>query len=112
MGAALCALAAAGEQSLIVQLVEEGGFTNHAAALGLGQADRIALEEILTHPPDLLLIAGESAGQAHPLFQQVEGMKVGYLDPRLFFCAGTSIPKVRDELARWRIGFEPELTGP
>lgn len=92
----------AGDQSLIMQLIEQAGFSNHAAALGLDQADRVSLERVLAQPPDLLLIAGESAGQAHPVLDRIEGMQVGRFDPRLFFCAGPSIPEARRELGRWR----------
>ncbi|MEO0462200.1 MAG: ABC transporter substrate-binding protein [Pseudomonadota bacterium] len=101
-----------GERALITQLIEDSGFTNHAAALGLAQADRISLEQVLADPPDVLLVSGESQGQAHPLLSTVTGMHVAYLDPRLFYCAGPSIPEARRALAKLRQTFELERPAP
>ena len=96
----------AGETALITQLIEEAHFTNHAQSLGLGQSDRIALEQIIADPPDLLLIAGGSYGQSHPVLDRLDGVKIHFFDPRLFYCGGPSIPIARGELERLRRMFE------
>ncbi len=97
----------AGETVLITQLIEEARFTNHARSLGLGQSDRIALEQIIADPPDLLLIAGDSYGQSHPALDRLDGVMIHSFDPRLFYCGGPSIPIARGELERLRRLFEP-----
>ena len=56
----------AGQETLIAQLLLEAGFESHAQDQGLGQADYVTLEQVLSDPPDLLLVAGDSAGQQHP----------------------------------------------
>ncbi|MEL6708336.1 MAG: ABC transporter substrate-binding protein [Pseudomonadota bacterium] len=94
-----------GEQTLIAQLLAESGFVSHAQKRGLGQADRVALEEVLADPPDLLLVAGESAGQQHKALQKLESVRIASFDPRLFYCGGPSIPFARDELAKLRMSF-------
>ncbi|MEM7703825.1 MAG: ABC transporter substrate-binding protein [Pseudomonadota bacterium] len=95
-----------GEQTLIAQLLAESGFVSHAQKRGLGQADRVSLEQVLADPPDLLLIAGESAGQRHKALGELEGVRIATFDPRLFYCGGPSIPAARDELAALRMSFE------
>jgi iron complex transport system substrate-binding protein len=91
-----------GQRTLIVELIAEAGFADHAAALGLGQADRVALEQVIADPPDLLLVAGESAGQLHPALQALPQTRVHRFDPRLFYCGGPSIIAARAELAALR----------
>lgn len=96
----------AGQNTLIAQLIREEGFTSHAAALGLDQADYVTLEHVLSDPPDVLLVAGDSAGQHHPALQDLKGTKVHYFDPGLFYCGGPSVSAARDELNALRLSFE------
>jgi len=96
----------AGERTLIAQLIREAGFVSHAETLGLAQADHIALEQILANPPDVLLVAGESAGQRHPLLEQLQNTLVVDVDPVLLNCGGPTIAAVRAQLADVRTAYE------
>ena len=93
----------AGEATLIAELLREAGFTSHAAARGLGQADAVRLEGVLAHPPQVLLVAGDAPGQRHPLLAGgLGGTHIADLDPSLIYCGGPTIPKARDRLAAIR----------
>lgn len=81
----------AGEATLVADLLRAKGFASHAAAMGLGQADFVALETVLARPPELLLVAGDSAGQRHPLLAQLSGTRVEPLAPNLLFCGGPTV---------------------
>ena len=98
----------AGQETLIAQLLKEQGFTSHSEALGLGQGDYVTLEQVLSNPPDLLLVAGDSAGQQHPALGHLSHTRVGNFDPSLFYCGGPSIGDARGELFLWRLEFYQE----
>lgn len=89
----------AGANALVHEHMRSAGLSSHAEALGLGQADRVTIEQILTDPPDILLVAGDAPGQLHPLLRDLEYTYVARFDPSLFYCAGPSIPKARERLA-------------
>lgn len=97
----------AGERTLIAELIREAGFTSHTAALGLKQADYVPLEALLSDPPDLLLVAGESAGQRHPALRQLEQTRTASFDPSLFYCGGPSVAAARARLKDLRRAVEP-----
>jgi len=80
-----------GDATLVAELLRARGFANHADAMGLGQADFAALETVLADPPELLLVAGDSAGQRHPLLAGLARTRVEPLDPRLLFCGGRTV---------------------
>lgn len=80
-----------GNATLVAEMLRAKGFANHADAMGLEQADFAALETVLANPPELLLVAGGSAGQNHPLLAQLEQTRVEPLDPRLLYCGGPTI---------------------
>jgi len=89
----------AGQKTLIAELLRDEGFSSHAAAHGLGQADRVSLEWIVKHRPAVLLVAGDSEGQRHPLMKAAwKRMLIADLDPSLIYCGGPTIPKVRARL--------------
>jgi iron complex transport system substrate-binding protein len=89
----------AGEATLIAELLRQEGFTSHAAASGLGQADRVSLEWIIKHRPNVLLIAGDSPGQRHPLMNsEWKRMLIADFDPALLYCGGPTIPRTRARL--------------
>ena len=89
----------AGEATLIAELLREAGFTSHAAARGLGQADAVTLEQVLADPPQVLLVAGDSIGQRHPLLAEgVPALRIAAFDPSLIYCGGPTIPKARARL--------------
>jgi iron complex transport system substrate-binding protein len=97
----------AGEATLIAELMREEGFSSHAAARGLQQADRVALESLLADPPALVLIAGDAPGQRHPvLATAMEAAMVVPLDPALLYCGGPTIPRVRARLREIRADLE------
>ncbi|EAQ30544.1 putative ABC-type cobalamin/Fe3+-siderophores transport systems, periplasmic component [Erythrobacter sp. NAP1] len=96
----------AGESSLVAEHLRWAGFSNHSAAQGLGQADFVTLEAVLTEPPDLLLIAGDAAGQGHPVLGSLEGTHVARFDPNLFYCGGPSIAQARERLVDIRAELE------
>ncbi|NVE94119.1 ABC transporter substrate-binding protein [Altererythrobacter sp. JGD-16] len=91
-----------GEQALISQLMRKAGFSSHSEALGMGQADYLPLEFLLANPPELLLIAGEARGQAHPALESLENTRVETLDPALLYCGGPTIIKAMERLAEIR----------
>lgn len=95
-----------GETTLIAELLRDSGFASHAEQLGLAQADRVSLEQLLADPPDLLLVAGTSRGQKHPALAAVRNMRIERFEPRLFYCGGPSIPRARADLAAIRYSFE------
>ncbi|MFN4019445.1 MAG: ABC transporter substrate-binding protein [Erythrobacter sp.] len=97
----------AGEATLVVELLRTKGFASHAAAMGLGQADFVALETVLAHPPELLLVAGDSAGQRHPLLQQLPGTRAVPLAPNLLFCGGPTVIALGKRLDDLRAELRP-----
>ncbi|MBA4051579.1 MAG: iron ABC transporter substrate-binding protein [Erythrobacter sp.] len=97
----------AGEQTLVAELLREAGFSSDAARRGLRQADRVSLEAVLADPPQVLLVAGDAAGQRHPVLTgQLKGAHVAGFDPSLIFCGGPTIPRARTRLAEIRRAAE------
>lgn len=97
----------AGEATLIAELLRAEGFTNHAAARGLVQADHVSLEALLADPPALVLVAGDAPGQRHPLLgQAMKVTTIAPLDPALLYCGGPTIPKARARLREVRAMVE------
>lgn len=97
----------AGEQTLIAELLREQGFASHAARRGLGQADRVSLEAVLADPPRVLLVAGDAAGQRHPVLAgPMTATHIARFDPSLIYCGGPTIPKARARLAAVRAEAE------
>jgi iron complex transport system substrate-binding protein len=95
-----------GETTLISDLLRRHGFASHSAARGLGQADFVALETLLADPPELLLIAGDSAGQSHPLLARLESTRVEAFASRLINCGGPSVIAAGARLSAIRAGLE------
>lgn len=83
-----------GDATLVAEMLRIKGFANHAAAMGLGQADFAALETVLADPPEFLLVAGDSAGQRHPLLAGLTRTHTAPLDPRLLYCGGRTIAEL------------------
>ncbi len=97
----------AGEATLVAELLRAKGFSSHASAMGLGQADFVALETVLARPPALLLVAGDSAGQRHPLLEQLSGTWVEPLAPNLLFCGGPTVIALGNRLDGLRAELRP-----
>lgn len=91
-----------GEGALVSDLLRRAGLASHSAARGLGQADFLSLEQVVADPPQLLLIAGDSAAQRHPVLAEVEGMRVARFDPSLLYCGGPTMPKAMARLGEVR----------
>lgn len=97
----------AGEQTLIAELLREAGFASDAARRGLGQADRVSLESVLADPPRVLLVAGDAAGQRHPVLAgQRTATHIAAFEPSLLYCGGPTIPRARARLAAIRADVE------
>lgn len=101
-----------GYQALVVQLLAHTGYANHAAQLGLGQADHLALEQVLADPPQVLFVVGSGSGTGegsdlaryHPALAHLKGTRREALDPRLLFCGGPTIAAALARLAQVRRG--------
>jgi len=90
--------------------LRQEGFTSHAAARGMGQADMVTLERVLADPPQVLLVAGDAPGQRHPLLARASAkMQVAAFDPALLYCGGPTIPKARARLRAIRAEAERRL---
>lgn len=97
----------AGEQTLVAALLREAGFSSDAARRGLRQADRVSLEAVLADPPQVLLVAGDAAGQRHPVLAgQLKATHIAAFDPWLIYCGGPTIPRARARLAEIRRAAE------
>ncbi|WP_285709084.1 ABC transporter substrate-binding protein [Erythrobacter oryzae] len=97
----------AGEQTLVAELLREAGFASDAARRGLGQADRVSLESVLADPPQVLLVAGDAAGQRHPMLAGgLYRTHVASFDPSLIYCGGPTILRARERLAQIRAEAE------
>ena len=100
----------AGDDSLIAELLGHAGFAPAAASRGLGQGTIVSLEQMLAHPPDVILAAGnprieENRLLHHPALGQLRKVRRASFEPGLFYCGGPSIPRalarlrqIRDEL--------------
>lgn len=95
-----------GEATLIADLMRRHGFASHSAARGLGQADYVALETLLADPPQVVLIAGDSAGQRHPLLARMAGTQVADFPGWLINCGGPSVIAASARLRAIRAGLE------
>ena len=96
-----------GQGTLIADLLARTGFTNAAAASGLGQADLLPLEEMIVRPPRVILAAGnEHANEdrllAHPALSRLTGTTRARLDPALLWCGGPTIVRAVGRLAEVR----------
>jgi iron complex transport system substrate-binding protein len=97
----------AGEQTLIADLLRQEGFASHAARRGLGQADRVSLEDVLADPPRVLLVAGDATGQRHPVLdRRMKATTIAPFDPALIYCGGPTIPRARARLRAIRAAVE------
>lgn len=96
-----------GDATLVAEMLRIKGFANHAEAMGLSQADFVPLETVLDDPPELLLVAGNSAGQRHPLLARLTQTQVEPLEPRLLYCGGRSIVGLGMRLDAIRTGGRP-----
>lgn len=97
----------AGDDTLIVDMMEHTGFTNAASARGLSQADFLPLEEVLADPPRVVFAVGNPLAEEdrmlhHPALASLSRMKRFPLDRSILWCGGPTIPRAIDALARAR----------
>lgn len=91
-----------GQGALVSELMRRTGFVNHSAARGLGQADYLSLERLLTDPPQVLLVAGSERGQRHPALSRLPAVHRAAFDPALLFCGGPTIIRAAERLSAIR----------
>lgn len=99
-----------GDGTLIADLLRHTGFTNFAAARGLGQADFLPLERMLADPPALILVAGQTAETgrgddrvlSHPALKSLTTTKRAPLNAKLVYCGGPTIIAAAQRLAEVR----------
>ena len=91
-----------GEGTLIADLMQNAGLDNEAQRRGLTQADYVSLEEIALNPPEVLLVAGDSAGQSHPVLKQFPQMRAEAFDTNMLYCGGPTIIRAVERLREVR----------
>lgn len=104
-----------GDGTLIADLLRRTGYSNFAAARGLGQADLLPLEKMLADPPELILVAGQSAETgkgddrvlSHPALKALKTTRRAPLNPQLLFCGGPTLIAAAQRLADVRAQFLP-----
>lgn len=94
-----------GEATLVSEMLARNGFASHSAAQGLSQADHVTLEAILADPPEVMLVAGSSRGQQHPLLAKLEDTQVEILDPQLLYCGAGTLIALQQRLSQIRSGL-------
>ena len=97
----------AGNDALVMDLVRHAGFTNAAAARGLGQADYLPLEQVLADPPGVIFAAGNPLAEEdrvlrHPALAELDHTARFSLSRSLLWCAGPTVPRLLDRLAQAR----------
>ena len=97
-----------GDASLIAQLMRRTGFTNAAAARGLGQGAVLPLETMLADPPRVIFAAGGPDAEEdrlldHPVLASLQDTARVRFDPKLLFCGGPTIPRAVARLAQVRV---------
>ncbi|GMN03675.1 ABC transporter substrate-binding protein [Erythrobacter sp. MTPC3] len=101
-----------GEATLVGEMMRRNGLVSHAQALGLEQADHVSLERLLAEPPELLLVAGSSTGQQHPLLQHLDDTRVEPIETRLLYCGGRTVLSLQERLDTIRGDIERSGEGP
>ena len=93
-----------GEGALVSELLRRAGFASHSAAIGMGQADYLSLEQVIANPPELLLVSGQERAQLHPALGALPNMRRASFDPGLLYCGGPTIIRAMERLLAIRGG--------
>lgn len=102
---------AAGQGTLMNEMMERAGLENVAGHYGVGKWGNVPLEHILMNPPELLLSGGSNNGTSsraerimrHPALASLSGKIIqGRLDERLLYCGGPVLIRTAQALARAR----------
>lgn len=88
-----------GEGALVSELLRRAGFASHSAAIGMGQAEYLSLEQVIANPPSVLLVAGQERSQSHPALATLPDMHRAAFDPGLLYCGGPTIIRAMERLA-------------
>ena len=91
-----------GKGALVSELLRRAGFASHSAAIGLGQADYLGLEQVIANPPELLLVAGQERSQMHPALDALPDMRRAAFAPGLLYCGGPTIIRAMERLVAVR----------
>jgi len=100
-----------GEGALVSELLRRAGFSSHSAAMGMGQADYLPLEQVIASPPQLLLVAGQERAQLHPALDALPDMRRAGFDPGLLYCGGPTIIRAMERLGDIRTSLLPREGG-
>lgn len=105
-----------GEDSLISDLMRRTGFVSLSAEQGLQQADYLPLEQVLSHPPDLIVMAGtpgdgENRMLAHPALAALTHTRRAQFDAGLLYCGGPTLIRAAERLAEIRKGARAKEAG-
>jgi iron complex transport system substrate-binding protein len=100
----------AGDQTLIADMLRRTGFTNVAAARGLGQAEYLPLEVMLADPPRVILATGNDVAQedrllAHPALAGLHKTRRFAFDTALLWCGGPTIVRAAERLSAIRVSL-------
>lgn len=91
-----------GAGTLPDDLLRRTGFTNAAAPLGTGWG-KVTLEQLVSHPPALLIASVTGAGGArelrHPVLRGARRIRQVTIPSRLLYCGGPTIPFAAEALA-------------
>jgi iron complex transport system substrate-binding protein len=89
----------AGSDTLIGDLLTRTGFANLAARQGYHQADIYPIEQLLAHPPRVLLTVGNDRMLHHPALAALTGTVRADFPAGLLFCGGPTIIRAAARLA-------------
>ncbi|QVM85596.1 ABC transporter substrate-binding protein [Novosphingobium decolorationis] len=97
----------AGNDTLVVDLLEHSGFVNSAGARGLGQAEFLPLEQVLADPPRVIFAVGNPLAEEdrmlhHPVLADMKNTLRIPLSRSLIWCGGPTVPRLLDRLGRAR----------
>ena len=100
-----------GEGSLITDLMRRTGFDSLSVQQGLQQADYLPLDQVLSHPPELIITAGtpgdgENRMLGHPALNALKQTRRAHFDAGLLYCGGPTLIPAAQRLAEIRKGAE------
>ena len=91
-----------GAGTLVSDLLGRAGFTSYSAERGMGQGAYLSLEQVVAHPPQVLLVAGSERGQHHPVLRQLTHTTIAPFAPNLLYCGGPTIIRAMTRLRALR----------
>ncbi|WP_260927189.1 ABC transporter substrate-binding protein [Novosphingobium sp. 9] len=97
----------AGSDTLISELMERTGFSNAATAAGFTQADFVPLEQVLAHPPGVILAQSGPEGVRDrmldsPVLDELADTPRAQVPGNLLWCGGPTIVRAARRLAAIR----------